>query len=172
MTDYFLESPDYFNKEIIFAKGFDTKYLHASLDYHQSLSSQDLRDIYMAVLGAKDSCYVRDKFRNYAGFSASRVKRAKLYSVNSYLITELSHYWQNNNLKTQFISEKDTVIQQGEVLNHFHVIYLSPVKLIDGKVYVGYNSYCGPLCGSGLIFEIQKSNSKWIANVFACPWIS
>jgi hypothetical protein len=173
IVDYFLESPDYFNKEIIFKKDFETKFLHASLDFHRSLSCQDLRDIYIAILGTRDSCYIIDKLYNTTGFYASYDSSSESFIVDSCLMNAVSLVWQNNNLKTRFISEKDSVVEKSRTLNHFKgVVSLSPVKLINDKAYVGYNWYCGPWCGCGFIFEIYKSNDKWIAKPFKHTWIA
>ncbi len=173
-TDYFLESPDFLNKEIFFKKDFRTKFLHASVDFHRSLPCQDLQDMYVAVLDTTESCYIIDKLYKTAGYHAPMDSSLDLFvPVDSCLRNILSRIQQTDNPRVRFISEKDLHFAMNQKpVRLRRIVQLSPVKLIDGKLYVGCDSWSGGFDGAGLIFEIFKSNGKWTARIFTLGWIA
>ena len=170
IIDFVIEYPALLNKEFIFSKSIATKYSYASLSFQKTLSQQDILEIYLSIVGDKDSCYVEDHFYNNAGILISR--NSDEFSINDILKRDISKYWKDKGFKSRFISRNDSVTNKGYVINGFTIIYLGPIKLVDGNILIGYEEYNNPLSAAGWLFKVEKSNGRWKTEAFTIPWIS
>lgn len=172
LTDFFLEYPEFGNKEILFEKSFNTKLTYASLDFHNSLSNADIIEIFSLVLDKYNSYYLAEYFDNKAGHLTKSENDYKVY-FNDSLKSSLQKHWKKSNQANEFFNELSEVVDSSWIVkNSKIVITFSPIKMVDDKIYLGYDKWTIPMGSNGGVIQIKKVNNSWRFIKNYSMWIS
>lgn len=172
LSDFFLEYPRFGNKEILFEKSFETKFAYASLDFHNSLSDDDIIQIFNIVLEKYNPCYLANHFDNKSGHLTISVNNYKIY-FNDKLKTKLQNRWKELDQENEFFNELSEVTDSNWIVNNYrNAITFSPIKKIEDKIYLGYDRWATPMGSSGAVIQMKKVNKKWILIKKFSLWVS
>ncbi len=172
---YFGQSHLFLQRTPLVDDQIETSFCRASLDYHRSLSPSDLAGIYMCLLGTQhDSIFVSASLFANAGVHCGDNSQTLSIPIDTSVIHTLEHYWRSKNFTSRFVFEHDSVtVNRMRPANGFlGILYASPVKNIDGELFVGMQYWCGPLCGYGRLYKLKKLADKWSTYPVGLGWIS
>lgn len=165
-----LEHPKLMNQEVLYIKPIGAKYFYASIEYHNSIPNQMKYEIYKSIIDLYSPCILNDSLVN--GIDC-KYNSSKIY-LGDTILNKLCDDWsivQNSNIifsKSPDVQNPDSVIPSG----YKGILTLTPIKLVGNKIIVGYNLYCGILCGRCNYYECIKENDKWKLVVIGPIWVS
>jgi len=167
-----LEHPKIFNQEILYKKSLEAKFEYSSLDYYKSLPMQTKYEIYKTVIDKWTPCILVDSLSNNTGFSP--YYSHPLMPISDSLLTIFKHSWDKNKLPNIIISDYKHVIDSNhQVIGDYNgLLTLTPIKLIDNKIIIGYQLYSNPLGAQGGYYRCLKKDNKWSLISIGHFWIS
>ncbi|MGE5437750.1 MAG: hypothetical protein ACM3O3_11025 [Syntrophothermus sp.] len=151
------------------------EYENAPLDYHNSLSAKDKLEIYLVILGERDHFLVRDSLFNntssrYEDDKDKESRKDKIFSIpfEEEVKQGIIKNWEKKNLDSRFVSDTKayTVASDGSIKEPYWEVWLGPIKLIHGKIIVGFESYSGPLAAKSFKYLLKKKKGKWKLNIW------
>lgn len=171
--DFFLEYPKFGNQEIFFKKSFKTKYTYASLDFQNSLSNDEIIEIFNLILKERNSnsyC-LASCFSNTAGGLSSHFYQIPF---NDDLKMKIKKNWEKLNQNNIFFTSLDDITDSFGIItkNYQAAFTFSPIKKVDNRICIGFTNYRAPLGSSGGVYEIKKANGKWVIVKPVYAWIS
>ncbi len=172
---YVCKSPLFFAKTPLANEQIEPQFCNASLDYHHSLSPSDLAGIYMCFLEKQDdSIFVSASLLANAGAHCGGNADFRSIPLDTSAVHTIERYWRSKNFASKFFHENDSVtVNRSRPANAFRgLLYLSPVKMIHGELFVGMQYWCGPLCGSGNLYKLEKVGGRWVNHPVGLGWIS
>ncbi len=173
LTDFFLEYPDFGNKEIFFKKSFETRYTYASLDFHNSLADDELLEILDLILIKNDSYCLASYFENKAGRLLKSKHNYRIYFRNG-LKNTITKQWEDANKENIFFQELSDITDKIFIIDKkFECAFtFSPIKKVDVKFYIGYDKWIAPMGSSGGVYQIRKIYGKWVLVKSISNWVS
>ncbi|MGE5363403.1 MAG: hypothetical protein ACM3SM_04670 [Bacteroidota bacterium] len=153
-------------------KDCDERYEDASLEYFNKMAYEDKLGIYLAIIGNTKYQLLFDSLYNNAGSTYGGAKYRKRIDKNfsipfdKKMKQDITNYWKRkhstnmliNDVKEYAIYSDDTIIQ---IKEPYWIVKLGPIKLVDGNIVVGYESWAGPLAGRWRKFVLIKKHDKW-----------
>jgi hypothetical protein len=97
----------------------------------------------------------------------SRKNKMFYISIEKEVKLAIEKFWIRKHLKNKFVSNiRDYAIFDDnritEYKDHYSSVNLGPVKNINGKIIVGFETYTDPLASLECKYQLKKRNGKWI----------
>jgi len=171
--DLLIEHPRALGHELFFGKSIESKIFYQNNEYHESLSPEEVAEIYQFVLNRSKpyNSLILGEIINLAG---SHFYDRQKYAMNPDVVMSLQKKWASTGQKHKVIPTKEEYLDEYLVVvgDYFDIITFSPIKQVDGRIFLGYESYSTPLGALGAVIEIRKIDGLWREVSSVVLWVS